>query len=26
MLVGFKEYFSALQRFIERTDRAKERS
>jgi hypothetical protein len=26
MLVGFKKYFSALQRFIERTDRAKERS
>jgi hypothetical protein len=26
MLAGFKEYFNALQRFIERTDRAKERS
>jgi hypothetical protein len=26
MLAGFKEYFNALERFIERTDRAKERS
>jgi fermentation-respiration switch protein FrsA (DUF1100 family) len=24
MLVGFREYFKALQRFIERTDRIKE--
>jgi len=25
MLVGFKEYYNALQRFIEKTDRAKEK-